>query len=162
MLFAKLTPAQNEDVQNQLMALLARQAELYTMGESSSIPTETAQELLDSILYTLELALLEGGRSSTLLPNGGVKPAFLQGQTLLEEKFNLAKQLFLEKRRSNVLLDDPLYRVALQQDLPKFFHDYDWRYFAQRSPILPDHLLAEPLGERRGISYVLCFLQNTP
>ncbi|MEG2119604.1 MAG: DUF6179 domain-containing protein [Pseudoflavonifractor sp.] len=162
MLFAKLTPQQDEDIQTQLMARLARQAELYTMGESSSIPTETAQELLDSILYTLELALTEGGVSATALPNGGVERAFLQGQTLLEGKLDAAKQLFLEKRRSNVLLDDPLYRAALREDLPKFFHDYDWRYFAQHTPILPEHLLKEPLGALRGISYVLCFLQNTP
>ena len=40
-------------LQEKLLELLARRTALYTMGESSSIPRETAEELLRSLCYTL-------------------------------------------------------------------------------------------------------------
>jgi hypothetical protein len=40
---------------DELRQLFIRQASLYTMGESGSIPAETAGRLLESIRFTLEL-----------------------------------------------------------------------------------------------------------
>ena len=40
-----------------LLELLAKRTDKYTMGESSSVKVETAQELLNSICYTLGIDL---------------------------------------------------------------------------------------------------------
>lgn len=42
-------------LQEKLLELLARRTALYTMGESSSIPRKTAEELLRSLCYTLRI-----------------------------------------------------------------------------------------------------------
>ena len=48
-----LSASGGERIQADLLALLAAQAERYTQGESTSVSTQTAGELLESILYTI-------------------------------------------------------------------------------------------------------------
>lgn len=50
------SPEDKERLQNQTLGLLARQARKYTGGDTS-LPRETAAELLKSALYTAGLAL---------------------------------------------------------------------------------------------------------
>lgn len=52
-----LTDADLARLQSESFALLAAQTATYTGGESSSARTETAQALLDSVFYTLGIAL---------------------------------------------------------------------------------------------------------
>lgn len=52
-----LTDADLARLQSESFALLAAQTATYTGGESSSVRTETAQALLDSVFYTLGVAL---------------------------------------------------------------------------------------------------------
>ena len=52
-----LTDADLARLQSESLALLAAQTAVYTGGESSSVRTETAQALLDSVFYTLGIAL---------------------------------------------------------------------------------------------------------
>lgn len=52
-----LTDADLARLQSESLALLAAQTAVYTGGESSSVRTETAQALLDSVFYTLGIVL---------------------------------------------------------------------------------------------------------
>lgn len=52
-----LTDADLACLQSESLALLAAQTAVYTGGESSSVRTETAQALLDSVFYTLGIVL---------------------------------------------------------------------------------------------------------
>lgn len=52
-----LTDADLARLQSESFALLAAQTATYTGGESSSVRTETAQALLDSVFYTLGIVL---------------------------------------------------------------------------------------------------------
>ena len=51
------TPEELAAMQGKLAQLLERQIWRYTMEESSSVRVETAQELLTSLMYFLEMAL---------------------------------------------------------------------------------------------------------
>ncbi len=79
------SPEDRERLQNQAMGLLARQARKYTGGDTS-LPRETAAELLKSALYTAGLALaqdapetalqhLRGGRTGRGFSGGAGVPA---------------------------------------------------------------------------------------
>lgn len=59
-----IQPFTGEETQRfleKLWQLLAKQTERYTMGDSTSVPTETAQELLASICYTLQFEMAQSG-----------------------------------------------------------------------------------------------------
>ena len=56
-LMAPYTAAEQVVIQGKLWQLLERQTQRYTMEESASVRVETAQELLESLLYCLRLGL---------------------------------------------------------------------------------------------------------
>ena len=60
MVAGPLTAAEEGVVRERLYALLTEQTRRYTLGESSSVPVELAEELLRSLGFTLGLSL-EGG-----------------------------------------------------------------------------------------------------
>ena len=62
-----LSPAQSDALHADLMALLAAQARRYTQGAGGSLPKETANELLVSILYTLAVDPTKPERFSPLV-----------------------------------------------------------------------------------------------
>jgi len=52
-----LLEANIEIIQSKLWMLLEKQSDRFTMGDSSSVPVETAQELLLSICFCIEMHL---------------------------------------------------------------------------------------------------------
>lgn len=78
------SPEDKEHLQNQAMGLLARQARKYTGGDTS-LPRETAAELLKSALYTAGLALAQDAPETALqrLRGEGLDAVFQAGQACL-------------------------------------------------------------------------------
>lgn len=97
-----------------LLRLLAVRTERYTMSESSSVTVEMAQELLESIRFTLALGCEAQGHSLAELPTGESLPALLlAGQAEAERRVKVGQMLL---KHANALLsdiDDP----ALQETL---------------------------------------------
>ena len=73
-------------LQEKLLELLARRTALYTMGESSSIPGETAEELLRSLCYTLRIGGDAAPERLRELLDGDLSQAYEKGVRLLEIK----------------------------------------------------------------------------
>ena len=80
-----LTEEEEIFVQAKLWQLLARRTELYTMGEHSSVRIETAQELLQSISFCLDVYLKQSGNTKKLLAIADLEELFNLGQKALEE-----------------------------------------------------------------------------
>lgn len=131
----------------QLYSLLAGQVRSYHrhyhMGENSSVPTEVAQELLESIRYTLDT-----------VPGTRLEP----GQQVLAEKLERAKRL-------HRLVEATAPEVRSQchwetvRDLGQFLEGYDHLHFAHRIPEELYYPLLMPIPEEiRGVDYALAFL----
>ena len=73
-LMAPYTAAGAGGDSGKLWQLLERQTQRYTMEESASVRVETAQELLESLLYCLRLGLRGKGE-----PAGAAPPRRLSG-----------------------------------------------------------------------------------
>lgn len=56
-LIQPLTETEANQLLEKLWCLLAKRTERYTMGDSTSVPVETAQELLASICFTLQFEM---------------------------------------------------------------------------------------------------------
>lgn len=116
-----------------LWELLARQAELYTMGESTSVPTDTARELLASIAYTLRFEEERFGLGGKNLAEVDLQTILKRGQAHLLETVNVAKLLWVRayaaarERGDRETMEDLAW-------IKPFFKEYDVYYFAHRTP----------------------------
>ena len=79
---------------SRLLSLLAGQTERYTVGESTSVTVETAQELLASFWHTLTVAMDESHTPYTRLLTDDLLPVVKRGQTILQDRLAKTKRLW--------------------------------------------------------------------
>ena len=154
-----LSAAQSNALHADLMALLAAQARRYTQGASGSLPKETMDELLVSILYTLSV---DPTRPESFAPLAGqdLFACYAQAQDRLMQKRDAALAL----ASSLCLHTDDLGCVALRTTLSSLLEGlkrYDAVFFAHRVPGDIDYQLCLPVPESlMGVDYALCYLQR--
>ena len=85
-----LSPEEQQRVMNQMYWLCGKQVQSYHkhrhMGSNSSVPVELAQELMESIEYTIGLV---GG----VYAHRNIGEALVLGQEVLESKLSKAKSM---------------------------------------------------------------------
>jgi hypothetical protein len=146
-------------LQNKLLELLAQRTARYTAGDSSSIPKETAQELLNSICFTLGIDL--NSRPSLLMEllHADLDARYESGILEIESKLERGKALWQAvcsvSRIKNISLEDTL------KNIEHFWKRYDYRFFAHTIPCDIDYQLCHPVPETmQGVDYVNEFLQR--
>lgn len=154
-LIRPLTPAQQNQLSRDLYALLEKQVKSYHkhrhMGNNSSVPAETAQELLQSVWYTLELS---GGYT----PDLPLDIQLLRGQELLKKRLEDAKALY-----RLVSATSPDFRTDFHWDtveaLGRWLETWDLLHFAHQGPEILDYPLLMPVPEDlKGLDYGLFYL----
>ena len=146
--FPALSPEDALQAQEALWALLRRQARLYA-PESSSLPSETAAALAESILLTLG-----ADRDPRVLLATDLPEKFRQGQRRLRQKVELTRRLW---QAACVTRPEAENRSLLDtlNSLKHFPDRYDLRFFAQEIPCDIDYQLSQPVPETlRGVDYV--------
>ena len=154
------TPEELATVQSKLAQLLERQIWRYTMEESTSVPVETAQELLTSLLYCLGMGL-EGQEDRREQLLRGDYPALIQaGLTAIEGETRAGLE------RYQYLCDHPpavinrAYRETVENILI-FFRRYHPQFLAHVVDCSIDYQLFLPVNERlQGISYLNAYLSH--
>ncbi len=153
---APLTEAQTQTFLAKLWRLLARQTERYTMAQSSSVPVETAQELLASICYTLQFEMAQAGITPQALLQKDLYTVLRDGQTHLAAKVADTKRLWEAAWAQN----RPETRQALIW-IGCFFQKYDLYFFAHQTPWDMGFPLLEDVPEALpGISHVEAYLKR--
>ncbi|NCC67745.1 MAG: hypothetical protein EOM14_06055 [Clostridia bacterium] len=151
-----LTPEESVIVETKIFRLLEWQVAMYTGGSSSSVPVETAQELLQNLLMTLGKAII----SPQELVNGDLNELVAGGRAVLERQVYDAHQLW-----QKVCLSAPeLGSISLRDTLKSiggFFSRYDLRYFAHHLPCDIDYQLCLPVPESLlGVDYLTEYLRR--
>lgn len=160
-LAGRLTPGQERRLLEQLLALLSAQARLYTGGESTSLPVETAQELFSSILCCLKLDHNPAPAYLAFLAGGQVERAFALGQRRIQLQLFQGKQLWTALCRSLPPVENRSMTDTLM-GLRSFWARYDPRFFAHQVPCDDiDYQLSQPVPEHLlGINYVNRYLHH--
>ena len=121
-----------EDLQllmSRLWALLAEQTERYTMGESTSVTVENAQELFASLWYTLTIVIEETHIPYERLLTEELMPIVKQGQAILKEMLKDAMQLWEAVCRTAPDIPNDYYADTLR-GIRMYFDHYDLYFFA--------------------------------
>lgn len=154
--------AQDETAfQLELWSLLAKQASLYTLGESSSISECDAHRLLASACYVLGVDPDDPDPASVQKVSAeGAGAVFKRNLQRIE-----ADAVRVESLWKDVCLNMPLLEsVALKdtlESLRDFKARYEPRFFAHEIPADIDYPLCQPVAEKlKGVDYVAVYLER--
>ncbi|MDY3281546.1 DUF6179 domain-containing protein [Dysosmobacter sp.] len=142
-----LTEAEQTEARARLYGLLTEQARKYTLGESTSVPVELAEELLSSLCLTLGLSPAEPERARQLLAldwNAELK----RGRAALWDCLARGKRLW-ESACVQSFAEDSVALTDTLRAMGRYWQRYDLRYFAHRVPEDMDYPLFVPVPEDR-------------
>ena len=125
-----LSPEEQQKVMSQMYLLMGKQVQSYHkhyhMGNNSSVPVELAQELMESIEYTIGLV---GG----VYAHRNIGEALLLGQEILESRLNKAKSM-LELVNGTAPQWQTECRWEALRYLRHYLEQYDHLHLAHKGP----------------------------
>ena len=139
-----------------LWTLLKARAERYAMGDHSSLPTALMEELLRSIVFTLE----QGGCRGEAVATADLDEAFASGRARIDAQTEAAKRLWETVCAGAPAGFSRAYRDTLAS-IGGFFQRYDRDYFAHEIPCDIDYQLSYPAAEGKlGVAYIAAYLEQ--
>lgn len=156
-----LTDADLARLQSESLALLAAQTAVYTGGESSSVRTETAQALLDSVFYTLGI-VLKGfptpDAALQALKSRSLAALLTEGQDCIRRRVAAARAR--HRRLADALFEteNVFYRTTAADGIRGFFRLYRPALFANETHITADYPPLLPITGLCGIEFIERYL----
>lgn len=148
--------SERPDYSGELWQLLSEQSRLFTSGDSSSVPEDTARDLLQSILFTLDTALPHCPHSE----KSSLSELLKEGQKQLAKEVEDAKALLCQVQSTVPPADNIAYKDTLLA-LEGFFQYYDLRCMAHHIPCMIDYQLAQPVKQSlQGIGFIGQYLHR--
>ena len=142
----------------ELYMLLEERISRHTMGDSTSIPTDTARRLLESILYCLDLN--RRFPAADVPQEAPLKARWEAGVHQAKRIEARAKLLLRQAQRTPPPLVNTAYCDTLES-LPAFFVGYDPDFFAHEIPCSFDYPLCLPVSESLlGAEFILEYLRK--
>ncbi len=134
-----LSAADDARIRRELWPLMARKAEVLSLGDSS-IREEQAEELLRSLCFTVSLALepLDEAGAAEKLASRPLRALYREGLERLYRRFDRAKALYDRVLRAALPFDNLAYRDTLK-NLRGFFDAYQPDLFAHDIPCMIDY-----------------------
>lgn len=147
----------------QLRNLFVKQANKFTLGDSSSIPEETASDILSSIGYTIGIELQGindfNKRVETLLSTP-IESIFSTGLQKIKNMLKKAKLYYLQTKKHMLKIDVISYNDTLVHGIEIFFQKYDCDFYSHCTPGSIDYPLAYDKLDTIGVQYVLIYLKK--
>lgn len=147
------------DTKEQLFALLKRQSGLYTCGDSTSIPKQTAEKLLSSILYVLNIDFNDEN-SFLKYSNKNLFEEYSKKIRLIKHKINYAKLMWKQSAQGIT----PIHNISLYETIKNIggcFSKYDYNFFADVIDCDIDYQLCFSVPEKfKGIDYIIKYLER--
>ncbi len=154
------TDGEIESIQGRLLVLLGRRTERYTMGDSSSVPIETAEELFHSICFTISLFLKSGRDMKVLLDCEDMEAILKEGQKKIQKLVEIGKWMLHKAKEGALPIDNISYHDTIRS-IEGFFKKYDIQFFAHKIPCSIDYQLCHAVPEElQGIMYINEYLRR--
>lgn len=148
----------------ELLPLLQKRVRKYTGNDSTSVPYETAREILSSILYCIaeyDRHLQGTGHALASADAPDAELCFRQGLALEKEKLKNAKFLLARLQKHRLPIPLAAYQDTLMKGIPEFFPFYDVDYKASLDGGTIDYPLLVPQApELSGIDLIYDYLKH--
>ena len=144
------------DLPEALLTLLSDRIARHTMGDSTSVPIDIAQRLLEGIAFCVEL---HGTSANTGVPDDApLSERFWAGVREAKRRARRAKLLLAEAQR----WQPPVVNIGFRDTLgalPTFFSRYDAEFFAAEIPCSIDYPLCHPVADTQlGVTFLQDYL----
>ncbi len=152
-----LTPADPEAVQVRILAVLSQEVHAYTQGQRSSVPADTAKQILGSLLYSLDWHLQQLASPDAALAQlcqDDLTELAEQSRRSLASIIEQAKQKLRQVRAGRPAVDLLAYNSLIDQGGEAFFARYDPRFDARNTLLTLDYPL---LAADRSLTGVIGF-----
>ena len=155
-----------QKVQSGLFALLAERLEKLTGGESCSVSADTAQALLQAVLYTVDLQLLGESTpddAAMCLLQTNATALYEAGLHRIKRRLGAAELQWRKHLSLFRSLPDSVMKTTAIHGMEGFFRAYHPEGFADAVPITADYPLYLDMNEiaaLRGVTLLGRYLQN--
>ncbi len=154
-----VTPGDIAAFQARLLRLLERRTAIYAMGDSTSVPTHVAVDLLRSVCFVLGIDP-DAPEIPPRLLDVDLEDEYRRRLAEIEHKVELTGELW----REVVATIPPIPSIALRDTLiaiGDFPRHYDFRSMAHDIPIVFDYPLCRPVPETLlGVDYINEYLRR--
>lgn len=162
-LAAFLSPDETVALQGRMMQMLGEEVLYYTKGASSSVSVETAQSLLESMLYCITAYLNTLPEPATAMKTRDLGELYQNGLALIETYVEDAKKLLKEVKATRVETDLIAYNDTIDFAIGKLLECYNPRFEAQNTTPLSktaifDYPLTKDDTNVTGIIYIINYL----
>ncbi len=150
-------------IQEQIMLILKDLILRYTKGDSTSVTTDTAETLLNSILYSLDAYLSQFEHPEdgiNLLKTNTVQKIYAKGIELISRWVAETQDLYEEIKRTKLDVQLEVYNTSIDEDLPDFFKQYGIMFNAHDTMCTLDYPLVFDDMKLQGIRYIKHYLET--
>lgn len=149
-------------IQGEMMALVQKQARLWTGGEGGSLPVEVAEMLLGSILYIMGLEVKYGALEEGLvrLKTQGAGEIFDKGLERVRRRVRICRHRWQYLKGQLFETSNRLYNDTVKRGLGGFFKLYDPALDALALHITADYTPCLGRPEEGGIEFIESYLSR--
>ena len=159
-----ISDVQMECIQMELLELMEKEVVRYTNDESSSIPVEKAQEILQSICFSIGFYLKcisPMTQKLDALKDRKLLELYYNGLKGVQDCVNESRLLYTQLQKTAMPeLINFAYQDTVFKALPEFFHDYEPEFAAHITQALIDYPLSEVVENLCGVEYIYAYLQR--
>lgn len=152
-----------EYFQFQIMNLLKDLIMRYTKGESTSVTVSTAENLLNSLFYSIDTGLKslnETDAAYQAIKTGNVYQIYNRGLSIVSACFKESNELYLNIRKSRLKVGLEAYDSTINEALPTFFEKYGAVFDAHSTMASIDYPLLFDDESITGIFYINRYLET--
>ncbi|MGG7212721.1 DUF6179 domain-containing protein [Clostridium nigeriense] len=151
---ANISNEDKEIMKIKLWTLLGKVTERYTMGDSSSVPVEIAEELLKSITFLLKKEMKNPKSNVDLFQCECLEDAWKDSWLTIENDITTGKDLLKEVIKTSTGIENISYEDTVA-GIEKGIKGYDYRFWAHEVPCSIDYQLSNPVDEDfKGIDFI--------
>jgi hypothetical protein len=146
----------------ELMEIFKEVMRMYTKGESSTLKAETAEGLMKSIVYSLDLFLMKYPNPEDAiahLKSCNINTLYKEAMDYIKDYFEKTKQLYKTIEGKRLSIPNVVYTDSFTAAIPNFFADYNVIFSAQETSCDIDYPLTLDISSARGITYIRKYLE---
>lgn len=149
-------------IQYECLGLLAYKCERYNAGDSSSIPVDKAQDIMESIFFTIGFWLKTYSNPDdaiTMLQNTPIKELYQNGRKRIDTTTAATKNVYKRLLQQLLPLNNAYYGSTIKGEISKFFKGYYPDFAAHEQPVLLAYPLLMPLPALAGIEQIKAYVE---
>jgi len=155
--------SERERLKTELAEILRKNIERYTSSSSFSVSQDQADDMIQSVLYAIDVYLLTLSSDTgalELLRTVPLETLYYRGIRLLRSYVFKSAGLFVRVKNARSAVSCETYAETLDIKIRSMLSRYDLFYSAHKIPAIPPYQTVLMPAKLRGILFLIRYLQN--